>query len=85
MSVRQIAEGFFNHIANKNKELFESRYSVCKECKIMEDGICRDDVYLNLMTNDLSNVKKSGYFNGCGCILDLKCRVPDAKCPLDKW
>jgi hypothetical protein len=29
--------------------------------------------------------KKSGFVNGCGCILRSKTRVKDAHCPIARW
>ena len=40
---------------------------------------------LNLETNEISKVYKEGFVNGCGCVMELKSRVPEAKCIINKW
>ena len=41
-------------------------------------------LYFNPKTNETSIFKKEGFVNGCGCILKAKCRVPEAKCIINK-
>lgn len=88
--VRQIAEGFFNNLTNRKEELFEERIKICRQCKLhyidpVFGEMCNPTLYLNPETNEVSNKKREGFTGGCGCILNLKCRVPDANCPVNKW
>lgn len=88
--MKQIVEGFYNRIMNKELELLEYRLNICKNCKLyLEDDIlgpmCNRKLYFNPKTNETSIFKKEGFVNGCGCILKAKCRVPEAKCIINKW
>ena len=90
MSINQIAKGVYNRILNKEQELFKYRYNICKDCKLFIDDvrfgpICNKYLYLNPKTDETSSEPKKGFSKGCGCILKAKCRVPDAKCPNNKW
>ena len=87
--MKQIVEGFYNRIMNKEIDLLEQRLNICKTCKLyLEDNIlgplCNKNLYVNPKTNETSLFKKEGYFNGCGCILKAKCRVPEAQCLINK-
>lgn len=87
--MKQIVEGFYNRIMNKEIDLLEQRLNICKTCKLyLEDNIlgplCNRNLYVNPKTNETSLFKKEGYFNGCGCILKAKCRVPEAQCLINK-
>ena len=46
--------------------------------------MCNRKLYFNPKTNETSIFKKEGFINGCGCILKAKCRVPEAKCIINK-
>lgn len=88
--MKQIVEGIYNRIANKEQNLLEYRINICKDCKLYIDDtilgpMCNRNLYLNPITGETSVIKKDGFKKGCGCILKAKCRVPDAKCPINKW
>ena len=47
--------------------------------------MCNSRLWLNRNTGDVSVIMKPGYIKGCGCRLRSKTRLPNAKCPVDKW
>lgn len=63
------------------------RLSICKKCPICDTNkwICNSKLYLNPETNDVSVKPKTGYIKGCGCLLQVKTKNPNAKCPTGKW
>lgn len=90
MSINQIAEGFYKSLTDKEKELYEDRIAICRECKLLKTDsvfgeICNGRLFLNPETNETSQVRKEGFMRGCGCVLRAKTRVKTAKCPLGKW
>ncbi len=89
-NVEQIIEGTLNNVFNKEEELFNNRIKICRCCKLHKidnifGEVCNPRLYINPETEEISSSKKPGYIHGCGCILASKCRVPDAKCPMNKW
>lgn len=90
MSIKQIAEGFFNNLWDANEGLYKRRLTVCSNCKLyivdnVLGAMCNGNLCFNKETNQVSKEESPGFICGCGCILRLKCRVDDAECPLDKW
>lgn len=89
MSAKQIVEGIFNNLTNRKEELYEERIKVCRLCKLyyvdrIFGEICNPRVYINPNTNETSKKEKPGFVHGCGCSLNSKCRVPQAKCPIGR-
>lgn len=90
MSINQIAEGFYNNATNKREDLFESRISICRNCKLLKidklfGETCNARLYLDPITNETSLIPLKGYKKGCGCVLKAKTRVKNAECPVGKW
>lgn len=90
MSISQIAEGFYNNLTDKEKNLYKDRMTVCRNCKLRKvDSIfgemCNSRLYLNPNTDEISKTRKAGSKRGCGCVLRAKTRVKTSKCPLGKW
>ena len=90
MSVNQIIEGTWKNILNLDEALYNKRIAICHECKIINKGtifgdVCSSSLYLNPITNEVSEVEKKGFIQGCGCVLSSKTRVKDAHCPAWKW
>ena len=48
-------------------------------------GICNPHLYIHPDTEDVSVYEKPGYIKGCGCRLQAKTRLIDAKCIINKW
>lgn len=89
MSVRQIAEGFYNNLVKKEEDLHKKRIDICKKCPLWKidsvwGPICNPSLYIN-ENNEISNKNIIGYIKGCGCVLNSKTRVPDSKCIINKW
>ena len=90
LDVTQIAEGFVNNALNKEQDLFKERISICRRCQLHKidtifGEVCNKKLYVNPKTNEISNIIKEGFYNGCGCVLASKARVPRANCPLNRW
>jgi len=90
MSINQIAEGFYNNLTGKKEDLYEQRIKICGKCKLfrkdsMFGGVCNSRLYLNPETEEVSRVRKEGFYRGCGCVLKSKGRVESAHCPAKKW
>lgn len=47
--------------------------------------ICNSKLWYNPETEDISEIYKDGYINGCGCRLGAKTRLPNESCPAGKW
>ena len=69
-----ITKGIYNKTLNKEDILSKERLEICSSKR-----------WLNLETNEISKVYKEGFVNGCGCVMELKSRVPEAKCIINKW
>ena len=90
LPVGKIAKGFYNNVMKNEEDLFQSRITICRQCKLhKEDPIfgemCNSKAYLNPMTDELSNIPKIGFYSGCGCVLVAKCRVREEHCPITRW
>lgn len=48
-------------------------------------GICNPNLYIHPDTEDVSINPKDGYVKGCGCRLQAKTRLIEAKCIINKW
>lgn len=87
-TVSQIIKGYTNLLINSQEELMKNRMKICYSCPLYSQrlgGICNNRLWLNVNTGDVSTTEKSGYKRGCGCVLKSKTRVPEAKCPVNKW
>lgn len=66
------------------------RLAICKHCKLRKidsklGEMCDSNKWLNPKTDELSDIKKEGFYNGCGCIIRMKVQDPYNTCPLRKW
>lgn len=89
MLIGQIIEGTYNNITNRKEELSLERMAICKKCKLYLETafspICNSSLFINPDTKAVSSHEKKDYVRGCGCILNSKTRVQEAKCPGNKW
>ena len=90
MELGKIISGHVLELLNEGEELFNQRWKICKECKLMKQDsflgpICNSNLWLNISNNEVSDKEKPGFYNGCGCRLNAKLRVSDAHCGLNKW
>jgi hypothetical protein len=80
-TLRQIAEGWANLAADRNKELALSRLEICDSCP---SKVQMSPVGTILIT--ALNSEASVYHCGeCGCPLEALSRVQDGECKLGKW
>ena len=71
-----------------NQDIGSIRLKVCYKCPLFSlkyGGLCNNKLWLNVDTNETSLEPKTGYVNGCGCLLASKVKVAAASCPIDKW
>nr|DAM86958.1 MAG TPA: 14-3-3 protein gamma [Caudoviricetes sp.] len=90
MGLGAILNGHTNEMLGLNKNISEVRIKVCRSCPLYKRSvvlgeICNSKVWYNPETGDISNSKKDGYINGCGCRLRAKTTLPGAFCPIGKW
>ena len=88
MEVKNIIQGHINEVFNINEDISKNRLKICYRCHLYSNklgGICNSRLWLNRNTGDVSVIMKPGYIKGCGCRLRSKTRLPNAKCPVDKW
>lgn len=88
MDIKGIIQGHFNEVFNFNEDMSKNRLNICYRCPLYSPklgGICNDKLWMNVNTGQISSIKKPGYINGCSCRLTAKTRVPEAKCPANKW
>lgn len=88
MEIKNIIQGHLNEVLDINKNLSNNRLRVCYRCPLYSKklgGTCNNRLWLNPNTGDVSTIMKPGYINGCGCRLQAKTRLPNAKCPVNKW
>lgn len=86
----EIINGHLKELFNKEEELFEKRVKICRNCKIYTNDpilgeVCSSKIYYNQEKDEISTYPKMNYINGCGCRINPKARLIDAKCPLNKW
>ena len=90
INLKNIANGFYNFILNKEEELYKERIEICRKCKLFKNDkilgdVCNEKLYLNPDTDKISKIELPGYGKGCGCVLEAKCRVRNARCSVNKW
>lgn len=84
--LKAVLEGVGNYIYRKEdiEELSKERFNICKTCPLYTSR------HTNGMFSSYCDSKKQvtegdKTISGCGCQLELKTRVPNDHCPLDKW
>ena len=89
MSISQIIQGTVNNLMGLEEELCKARLAICSNCPLYVDSIigkrCDNTTFLNPKTGEISKKAKSGFFKGCGCVMQSKARLKNVKCPLGKW
>lgn len=88
MNAFDIVNGHVKEILNLGEDISKNRLKVCYRCPLYSNklgGVCNSRLWLNVNTGDVSTIEKPGYTNGCGCRLQAKTRLPNAKCPVNKW
>lgn len=88
LEIGKIIQGHANELLGRNSDISELRMKVCQRCPIFYNnmgGICNPHLYIHPDTEDVSVYEKPGYVKGCGCRLQAKTRLIDAKCIINKW
>lgn len=88
MEIGNIIQGHINEVLGLNKDIQTERLKICQMCPLFLNklgGICNSKLWLNPNTNQISTKQKDGFKRGCGCRLQAKTSLPNAKCPLGKW
>lgn len=88
MDILDIAKGHTKELLGLSSELSENRLKICYRCPLYSKkwgGLCNNRLWYNPNTGDVSATRKVGYKNGCGCRVQAKTRLVNAKCPLEKW
>lgn len=89
MGIKDIIQGHYNELMNNEEDLFKKRMKICTECALYKrtdiGPVCNAALYLNVETNIAQLKRQEGLVKGCGCRLNAKTRLVDAKCPANKW
>lgn len=88
MNMLDIVHGHVNELLNLKEDLSKNRLQICHRCPLYSNrlgGLCNSRLWLNVNTGDVSTTHKEGYIAGCGCRVNAKTRLPNAKCPVGKW
>lgn len=90
MGLNAILKGHINEVLGLNTDMYSSRIQICKKCPLYKihlkmGEICNSKLWYNPETEDISEIYKDGYINGCGCRLGAKTRLPNESCPAGKW
>jgi hypothetical protein len=77
------------HPVDTEKELHDSRMSICKQCKLYTNHpqmgpLCDNEKHLTL-DGRILKFPTSNTRSGCGCKLEIKTRLKHEKCILGKW
>lgn len=85
--VGQIVKGHWNELTNKNEALSKKRLKICNNCPlatmttlglVCDSKKCWDGENLTTVPGDNKTC-------GCGCRIEAKSTLVDAKCVLNKW
>lgn len=90
MGLSAILNGHTNRLLGLNTDMFTARIRICRGCPLYKKSvilgeICNSKLWYNPKTGDISEERKDGYVNGCGCVLAAKTRLANAVCPAKKW
>lgn len=77
-TVKNFIEGVNNMAFKKEhiETMFKERLQICKNCPIFTEF--KDRIGFARMECDDTK-------GGCGCYIDVKLRIPEEKCPHNKW
>lgn len=88
MEIGNIVNGHVNELLGLNKDISKERMKICQKCPLFSPkygGFCNNKLYIDPNTDDVSITPKDGYVRGCGCRLQAKTSLLNAKCIIDKW
>ena len=89
-NVGQIVQGHVNEALNRETDLYTRRIEICKNCPLFTNKkvvgyVCDSKKYYNPETEESGEFPQKGFINGCGCRLEAKARLKNAKCVLGRW
>lgn len=88
MEIGNIVHGHVNELLGLNKDIKQVRLEICQSCPLFLNklgGVCNPKLWLNPNTGQISTKQKDGFKKGCGCRIQAKTTLPNAKCPVGKW
>ena len=80
MKLKQIVEGWSNHLLPKEKEkafineVSEKRLAICNKCEEHSSN-----------KKEYSTLRVDAHCTNCGCTLSAKTKCLTCECPLEKW
>lgn len=89
--IKNIIKGHVNEALSSNEDLHQARMSICEQCPLLLKSkvgwICNPNLFMKIDENEeqVIEYRKDGYTKGCGCRLNAKTRLPESKCPVNKW
>lgn len=74
-------------MASIKDSTIEERKEICEACPIFDEKKkrCNPNLYVNPITDEVSDTYRVGYVKGCGCNLMFKWKSLLASCPAGKW
>lgn len=89
MGVIDILNGHVKELLGENDYLSDKRMRICKQCPLFKNSpigpICNSKLYISKDGKEVADYGKDGFVKGCGCRLNSKSRLPNAKCIIGKW
>ena len=70
INLKEIVNGWYNHLTKKNQEIAETRLNICLPC---DSNSTKGKINITSTCND------------CGCILKAKAAGEHTACPQKKW
>lgn len=70
LNLKDIVNGWYNHLTNQNQEVASKRLNICLPCEF---------------NSTPKELKISSTCNKCGCFLKAKAANKSSKCPIEKW
>lgn len=88
-SIYDIVDGHLKELTGKNQKTSEERLEICLKCPIIKlhpvfGPMCDSSKWIN-KNNEMSEIKRRGFTQGCGCRLSAKTRLQHAHCIIEKW
>lgn len=70
INLKEIVNGWYNHLAKRNQDIAEDRLSICLPCE---------------SNSTKGKINITSTCNKCGCVLKAKAANENSKCPIEKW
>lgn len=87
--VKEIAEGHWNEFTGKEQDLSKQRLEICSTCPLISETalgpICDSSKCWDTINEKVVSYPGENIVCGCGCRLQAKTSLKNAKCVLGKW